>query len=203
MSFAPSPGGPAGTPAGPVQSRPGSGQATSQGQGPHLRQGGARAPEGGVGHPERPGRQAPGPVHGGDRGDPGAPRGARGHARGQGQAPPDLGVHHRPGACPGAPAIAGKGTVRDQAGAILKRQIPIRTFAECRVDSPEMSSKQVRLSAVLTRGPSPQPGRGPAVTTGSSGPGGPGPTALSGVSADSYYRIRRRFGLHDGLGRHD
>src|SRR6266542_6936067 len=58
------------------QALSGAPEAPPQTQGEDLRTGCHPSPPGGVGHDERAGRQAPGPVHGRDRRGPGAPRGA-------------------------------------------------------------------------------------------------------------------------------
>src|SRR6266511_1600528 len=81
-----------------------------------LRPRGPGAAQGGVGHPERPRRQAPGPVHGRDRAVPGAIRRARGRPGGPGQAGLDLRGHHRPDALTRAAPAEGQGTLGDQAG---------------------------------------------------------------------------------------
>lgn len=57
-------------------------------------------------------------------------RGAEGVPHRAGQARPHLRGHHRPVACPERARLRVKGRSGTKPGSILRRQIPIRTFAE-------------------------------------------------------------------------
>lgn len=157
-----------------------------------------------VGHAERPDRQAPGPFHDGDRGCPRARGRAGACARGPEQAVAGLGGHDRSAARPRTQAPPSEGAGRDEAGRILKRQIPIRTFAQwddrrpgfCEVDlvahdggNPAGEFCQtLTLTCVNTGGPSrdpcaKRPNGGASRPWSTSGPRCPSP--LLGLDSDN------------------